>query len=72
LVADAYAAVRFLDSYLDGRRGYTALDVRAGARRLGDICRRIEQSPAADRGAAAVRALDAADECLRLVRQRLG
>jgi hypothetical protein len=72
LVADAHAVVRFLDGYLHGRRGYTALDVRAGVRRLGDICRRIEQSPAADRAAAAVRALDAADECLRRVRLRLG
>jgi len=72
LVADAQAVVRFLDSYLGGRRGYTALDVRAAVTRLGALCRRIEESPAADRGAAAVRALEAADECLRQVWQRLG
>jgi hypothetical protein len=71
LIADAHDAVRFLDSYLEGRHGYTALDVRAGAARLADLCRRIALA-APEGGPGVARALDAADECLRGVRGRLG
>jgi hypothetical protein len=71
LIADAHDAVRFLDSYLEGRHGYTALDVRAGAARLADLRRRIERS-APEGGPRVARALDAADECLQRVGKRLG
>jgi hypothetical protein len=71
LIDDVYDTVRFLDSYLEGRHGYTARDVRAGAARLADLRRRIELS-APEGGPGTVRALEAADECLRRVRERLG
>jgi hypothetical protein len=73
LIADAHAAIRFLDCYTGGRRGYTAQDARAGAGRLTELCRQIDLSVQATRDAgASVPVLDAAEECLRRVRGRLG
>ena len=73
LVAATPPAIRFLESYMNGARGYTRQDVRAGVNRLELLCRAFGEVeyPSALAEQHTAKIVQAAEEMLRRTKERL-